>query len=125
VPCTQFSVWRGNTLHLLNLPVPASHHLDDHFSLTLQVNTILSTNRFDARLILSALHSILWFGGRIPPPLLNLLIPASHHLDSHISPTLQVATTLSTNRFDASSILPALHLIFGLVVEYPYTCPIS
>jgi hypothetical protein len=21
--------------------------------------------------------------------------------------------------------LPALHLIFGLVVEYPYTCPIS
>jgi hypothetical protein len=65
------------------------------------------------------------FGGGIPLHLLNLPVPASHHLDGHFSPTLQVATTLSANRFDAKLMLPAPRPIFGLAVEYPRTCPIS
>jgi hypothetical protein len=61
----------------------------------------------------------------MPPPLLDLPVPASYHLNNCFYLTLQITTALPANHFNARSIPRALHTVFGLAGEYPRPCSIS
>jgi hypothetical protein len=116
---------------LLDLPIPAAYHLNDRFNLTLQVTTSMTASTSPYR---SSPHSpptismpdrycvlhtgfSVWRG--IPPPLLDLPVPASYHLNDRFSLTLQVHATLSADCFDARSIPSASHSFFSLAADQP------
>ena len=125
VPRTRFSVWRGNTPALARSPDPSfpppqrplpthptGHHHTPHQQFRCQIDTECGAQGF-------------WFGRGIPPPLLDLPVPASYHLNNRFYLTLQITTALPANHFHARSIPRALHTVFGLAGEYPRPCSIS
>jgi hypothetical protein len=114
---TQFSIWQGILPPLVNLLLLACHHHKHPISLTLQVSNMLPANDFNARPIMTVVHSVFHLAGKYPYPLSTscyqpVTIQTPHQ--SH----LWLPRMLPANDFNARPIMTVARLVFHLAGEY-------